>query len=401
MNELAKRRLLLGICGGIAAYKSADLVRRLRDQGVEVRVVMTPSACEFITPLTLQALSGHPVHRSLLDEAAEAAMGHIELARWADLVLIAPLTANTMAKLAHGFADELLCAICLATTAPVVLAPAMNREMWLAPATQTNRHILQQRGVQLFGPAEGQQACGEIGPGRMLEPMQIVEHVLPLLASGELAGLSVLVSAGPTFEAIDPVRFIGNRSSGKMGYAIAEAAREAGARVTLVSGPTALNSPLGVECIYVTSAEEMYSEVIRHSYHSDIFISTAAVADYRPAEYVADKVKKREAQWTLNLVRTPDILSAVSSLTDGPFTVGFAAETDNLKLHALEKLTKKSLDLIAANWVDGGKGFGTDENSLTVYWDGGHIELPLAPKPALARQLLNVIMKRYRAKNPA
>ncbi|MFZ0254371.1 MAG: bifunctional phosphopantothenoylcysteine decarboxylase/phosphopantothenate--cysteine ligase CoaBC [Gammaproteobacteria bacterium] len=400
MNELAKKRVLLGICGGIAAYKSADLVRRLRDHDLQIRVVMTPSACEFITPLTLQALSGHPVHRSLLDEAAEAAMGHIELARWADIVLIAPVTANTLAKLAHGLADELLCAICLATTAPLVLAPAMNREMWLAPATQANRDILQQRGVRLLGPGAGQQACGEIGPGRMLEPMQIVEQVLPLLRRGELAGVSVLVTAGPTYEAVDPVRFIGNRSSGKMGYAIAAAAREAGAQVTLISGPTALKPPRSVACIHVTSAEEMHKEAMARVHNHDIFISAAAVADYRPAEYLGNKVKKRDAQWALKLVRTPDILSAVASLADGPFTVGFAAETDNLAGNALDKLTKKSLDLIAANWVGAEKGIGTDDNALTVFWEGGHAELPLASKPVVARQLLNIVANRYRAKNP-
>lgn len=398
MNELAKRRLLLGICGGIAAYKSADLVRRLRDHGLEVRVVMTPSACEFITPLTLQALSGHPVHRSLLDEGAEAAMGHIELARWADMVLLAPLTANTMAKLAHGLADELLCAICLATTAPIVAAPAMNREMWLAPATQANRDILLRRGVQLLGPGEGEQACGETGPGRMLEPIEIVEHVLPLLKGGELSGLSVLVSAGPTFEAVDPVRFIGNRSSGKMGYAIAKAAFEAGARTTLISGPTALQVPSGIDCVHITSAEEMHKEVMARIHDHNIFVSAAAVADYRPARSFADKVKKRDVEWTLHLVRTPDILGAVTSLVKAPFTVGFAAETENLEQNALDKLRKKSLDLIAANWVGPGKGFGTDDNALTVYWAGGYAELPLAPKPTIARQLVKIISKRYRAK---
>lgn len=400
MNEVAKNRVLLGVCGGIAAYKSADLVRRLRDHDLQIRVVMTPSACEFITPLTLQALSGHPVHRSLLDETAEAAMGHIQLARWADIVLIAPLTANTLAKLAHGLADELLCAICLATTAPLVLVPAMNREMWLAPATQANRHILQQRGARLLGPGEGQQACGEIGPGRMLEPIQIVEHVLPLLRGGALQGLSVLVTAGPTYEAVDPVRFIGNRSSGKMGYAIAAAAREAGAQTTLISGPTALKVPWSVACIHVTSADEMHREVMARVRNHDIFISAAAVADYRPAECLGHKVKKRDAQWTLELVRTADILSAVAALPDGPFTVGFAAETDDLAQNALNKFTKKSLDLIAANWVGVEKGMGTDDNALTVFWDGGYAELPLAPKPVLAHQLLKVVADRYRAKNP-
>lgn len=401
MKTLKKRRLLLGVCGGIAAYKSPDLVRRLRDLGLEIRVVMTASACEFVTPLTFQAVSGHPVHRSLLDEAAEAAMGHIELARWADMVLIAPLTANTMAKLAQGLADDLLCAICLATAAPMVLAPAMNREMWLAPATQANRHLLQQRGVRLLGPAEGQQACGEVGPGRMLEPVQIVEQVLPLLRGSELAGLSVLVTAGPTFEAVDPVRFLGNRSSGKMGYAIAEAACHAGARATLISGPTALAVPQGVECIHVGTAEEMHSAVMAQVGNHDIFISAAAVADYRPAEYYPKKVKKRDAQWTLKLVRTPDILSAVTSLANRPFTIGFAAETENLAQHALDKLAKKSLDLIAANWVGVDRGFATDHNALTVYWKGGHAELPLASKPALARQLLHLVVQRYRAENPA
>lgn len=401
MDSVTKRRILVGVCGGIAAYKSADLVRRLREQDLEIRVVMTPSACEFITPLTLQALSGHPVHRSLLDEAAEAAMGHIELARWADLVLIAPLTANTLAKLAHGFADELLCAICLATSAPVVGAPAMNRQMWRASATQANRRLLQSRGVQLLGPADGPQACGEVGAGRMLEPGQIVEYVLSLLQGRELAGLSILVTAGPTFEAVDPVRFVGNRSSGKMGYAIAEAAAQAGARSTLISGPTALETPPGVARIQVTSAEEMYKEVMATIGDHDIFISAAAVADYRPAEYFTDKVKKRAAQWTLQLVRTPDILSTVASLADGPFTVGFAAETEDLERNALDKLTSKSLDLIAANWVGTDRGFGADDNALTVYWPGAAVELPLAPKAVIARQLLKIVSERYRAKNPS
>ncbi|MGF1614454.1 MAG: bifunctional phosphopantothenoylcysteine decarboxylase/phosphopantothenate--cysteine ligase CoaBC [Gammaproteobacteria bacterium] len=400
MDNVTKRRILVGVCGGIAAYKSADLVRRLREQDLEIRVVMTPSACEFITPLTLQALSGHPVHRSLLDEAAEAAMGHIELARWADLVLIAPLTANTLAKLAHGFADELLCAICLATSAPVVGVPAMNRQMWLASATQANKQLLQSRGVQLLGPADGPQACGEVGAGRMLEPGQIVEYVLSLFQGRELTGLSILVTAGPTFEAVDPVRFVGNRSSGKMGYAIAEAAAQAGARSTLISGPTALETPPGVERIQVTSAEEMHKEVMATIGDHDIFISAAAVADYRPAEYFTDKVKKREAQWTLRLVRTPDILSAVASLADGPFTVGFAAETENLERNALTKLTSKSLDLIAANWVGTDRGFGANDNALTVYWPGGAVELPLAPKAVIARQLLQIVSEHYRAKHP-
>ena len=328
-------------------------------------------------------------------------MGHIELARWADLVLIAPATANTLSKLAHGFADELLPALCLATTAPIVVVPAMNREMWLAAATQENRRMLHERGVEVLGPAEGEQACGETGPGRMLEPIEIIERLLPILGGAWLAGLSILVTAGPTFEAIDPVRFIGNHSTGKMGYAIAQAAAEAGARTTLISGPTALTPPSGASRIQVISAKQMYQEVMARAREHDIFIAAAAVADYRAADYSPEKIKKRADRWTLELVRTPDILSEVAALPDGPFTVGFAAETQDLERNALDKLRKKRVDLVAANWVGPGVGFGSDDNALSLYWEAGHTELGRAPKVQLARELLRMVAEHYHAKNTA
>lgn len=401
MDDTRKQqRVVVGITGGIAAYKSADLVRRLRESGFEVRVVMTRAACAFITPLTLQALSGHPVHTSLLDEATESSMGHIELARWADMVIVAPASANTMAKLSHGLADELLPALCLTTTAPIVLVPAMNQAMWKAPATQANQRILQQRGVQILGPAEGDQACGETGPGRMLEPTEIVKQLVAYPQQSPLAGRSILITAGPTWEAIDPVRFITNHSSGKMGYAIARAATEVGANTTLVSGPTRLEAPQGVELIKVASAEEMYRAVMARVRESDIFIAAAAVADYRPATYAPAKIKKRQERITLELERTPDILATVAGLPEAPFTVGFAAETEDLEKYALAKLAHKSLDLVAANTVGKpGIGFESDENILTLFWQGGHINLPKAAKSRLAHDLVRVIGERYHAKD--
>src|SRR5690606_33172158 len=303
----------LGVTGGIAAYKSADLTRRLQDVGAEVRVVMTPAATQFVAPLTFQALSGNPVHLDLLDLAAEAAMGHIELARWADLVLVAPASADFMARLAHGLADDLLTTLCLATDAPIVLAPAMNRLMWRNPATRDNVALLQRRGIRLLGPTAGSQACGEVGEGRMLEPLEIVQALSEEGAGqGRLAGRTVLVTAGPTYEAIDPVRFIGNRSSGRMGYAVAAAARRAGARVLLVSGPSQQSTPPGVERIDVTSAAEMYRAVMDRLGEIDIFIGAAAVADYRPAQAANAKIKKDAETLTLALERTEDILQAVA-----------------------------------------------------------------------------------------
>jgi phosphopantothenoylcysteine decarboxylase/phosphopantothenate--cysteine ligase len=402
MSSLTNKRILLGVTGGIAAYKSAELVRHLRSVGAEVRVVMTQAAGEFITPLTLQALSGHPVQQHLLDPASEAGMGHITLARWADVVLIAPASADFMAKLAHGLADDLLSTLCLATAAPLVLAPAMNQQMWLNPATQTNKQILEGRSVRLFGPAEGEQACGEVGPGRMLEPARITELTAGIFTTGSLSGARVLVSAGPTREPIDPVRYISNRSSGKMGYALATAACEAGARVTLISGPTALPAPERVERIDVVSAQEMHEAVLTRAPHSNIFIAAAAVADFHPAESAAQKMKKSQDKFALSLVRNPDILEDVAALTSAPFTVGFAAETENLELNAQAKRAAKKLDMIAANWVNQpGLGFDSDENELRLFWEDGGKLLTRAPKERLARELIAIIAERYHAKNSA
>ena len=402
MSRPPNRRIVLGVAGGIAAYKAADLVRRLRDRGFEVRVVMTSAAREFVTPLTFQALSSHPVHCDLLDEQAEAGMGHIELARWADLVLVAPATANVLARLAHGFADDLLTTLCLATEAPVVLAPSMNRQMWQAGATRANVLALLDRGVAMLGPAEGGQACGETGPGRMLEPEEIAARIAARFRGGALDGVGVLVTAGPTREALDPVRYLTNHSSGKMGYAVAAAAAEAGARVSLVSGPTALPAPPGVERIDVTSAGEMYAEVLARAARCDVFIAAAAVADYRPARCAERKIKKGDAPATLDLVRTPDILADVAAMDGGPFTVGFAAETESVQAHARDKLERKGLDMIAANRVGlADRGFASDRNALSVLWRDGGRELALAPKTGLARDLIELVAERYRAERPA
>ncbi len=395
-------KVVVGVTGGIAAYKSAELIRRLREKELEVRVVMTRAAREFITPLTLQALSGYPVRHDLFDEAAEAAMGHIELARWADVVLVAPASADFIAKLAHGFANDLLSTLCLATAARVIAVPAMNRQMWASGATQENCSTVLRRGVLLLGPAEGDQACGEVGPGRMLDPVEIVSRLAQLTGGGPMADLSVLVTAGPTQEAIDPVRYVSNYSSGKMGYAIAQAAADAGALVTLVSGPTGLGVPSGARRMDVLSAEEMYRTVMALAPEQDIFIGAAAVADYRPDDVKTQKIKKTSEEMVLRLARNPDILAAVAALPHPPFTVGFAAETENLEQHAREKLEKKSLDLIAANQVNApGIGFGSEDNALQLYWRGGSKELPRSPKPAIARELIQVVYDRYRAKNPA
>lgn len=398
----AGEHIVLGVSGGVAAYKSADLVRRLREQGCDVRVVMTSAARQFITPLTMQAVSGHPVHTELLDPAAEAGMGHIELARWADVVLVAPASADVMAKLTCGLADDLLSTLCLATSAPLVLAPAMNQQMWHAAATQANRRVLEERGARFLGPGEGAQACGETGPGRMLDPLDIVRALLHGGERGPLAGLSVLITAGPTHEPLDPVRFISNHSSGKMGYAIARAAAEAGAEVILVSGPAVLPVPAGVTRVAVTSAREMYEAAMREAGQSDIFIGAAAVSDYRPDQFSASKIKKGDERIELSLVPNPDILTEVAALAGGPFTVGFAAETEDVEQHALEKLHRKSLDLIAANQVgSGGVGFASDENALLVLWEGGRREFPRASKTALARDLVQVIADRYHARHGA
>ncbi|RFA30050.1 phosphopantothenoylcysteine decarboxylase [Alkalilimnicola ehrlichii] len=395
MPTLLGSNILLGVTGGIAAYKSADLVRRLKDAGAEVRVVMTEGATRFVTPLTFQAVSGNPVRLDLLDPAAEAGMGHIELARWADTILVAPASANFMARLAQGMADDLLTTLCLATEAQLVLAPAMNRIMWRNPATQANADLLRGRGVRLLGPGEGEQACGEVGAGRMLEPTELVAA---LMSGEELAGVEVLITAGPTREPIDPVRYITNRSSGKMGFAVAAAAQRAGARVTLVSGPVALPTPVGVERVDVETAAEMHAAVMARVEQTDVFIGSAAVADYRPAAATQSKIKKNQAEMALALARTEDILSAVAAHPARPFTVGFAAETDRLAEYARGKLARKRLDMIAANWVGGETGFDSADNALEVFWPEGHQALERQPKAELAEALIRLIAKRYHEK---
>ncbi|MET0660926.1 MAG: bifunctional phosphopantothenoylcysteine decarboxylase/phosphopantothenate--cysteine ligase CoaBC [Steroidobacteraceae bacterium] len=399
------KRILLGITGGIAAYKAPDLVRRLRERGAEVQVVMTAGAQQFVTALTLQAVSGRSVRTNLWDEAAEAAMGHIELARWADQIVIAPATADFIARLAHGLADDLLATLCLATTAPIAIAPAMNQQMWANSATQANVALVAERGVQVLGPAAGEQACGEVGPGRMLEPVQLADLILAARADspvkGLLQGLKVVVTAGPTRERIDPVRFISNRSSGKMGFAVAQAAQEAGAEVILVSGPVQICSPSGVTRIDVESAEQMMCAVRQHIDAADIFIASAAVSDYRACEVACEKIKKTADTMALSLTRTPDILATVSQLEQRPFLVGFAAETDQMEKYALGKMEKKRLDMIAANQVGDRLGFDCDDNALTVYWPGGRRVLGRTAKTELAQQLVALIAERYRARKPA
>lgn len=396
MNTLTDKHILLGITGSIAAYKSADLIRRLREQGAQVQVIMTAAATAFITPLTLQAVSGQPVYTQLLDAATESAMEHIELARWAEVVLIAPASADFLAKLAGGHADDLLSTVCLATSAPIVVAPAMNPLMWQAPATQENCRRLQQYGIKFFGPATGSQACGEVGKGRLLEPHELVHQVQELFQTQFLAGYQVLVTAGPTREDIDPVRFISNRSSGRMGYAIAQAAKMAGAQVTLISGPVALSPVAGVQLVSVYSAQDMLAAVMTRIATVDIFIATAAVADYCPSQPLGHKVKKHDAHWQITLKRTPDILATVTALPHPPFTVGFAAETDNLIEYARAKLQQKQLNMIAANRVGvAGIGFDSEENALSVLWANGGIELPRGAKSELARQLLEIIIQHY------
>jgi phosphopantothenoylcysteine decarboxylase/phosphopantothenate--cysteine ligase len=386
-------RILLGVTGGIAAYKSPDLVRRLRERGAEVQVVMTGGARRFITALTLQAVSGRPVRDTLWDESAEAAMGHIELARWADAVLVAPATADFLARLAHGHADDLLATLCLATSAPLYLAPAMNQQMWANSATAANVALLKDRGATILGPGEGDQACGETGPGRMLEPEQLAEQTLSRHSANRvLAGQRVVVSAGPTRERLDPVRFISNRSSGKMGYAVAQAARDAGATVVLVSGPVSIDPPSGVEFVAVESAQQMYDAVHRALAAADIYIGAAAVADYQAPAVAAQKIKKSADKMQLELVKAPDILASVAALTSGrPFVVGFAAETENVEENARAKLVRKRADMIAANRVGDGLAFDCDDNSLLVLWAGGREEIASCGKPELARRLVALI----------
>ena len=390
------KRILLGVTGGIAAYKSADLVRRLIEQGAQVQVVMTAAAREFVTPTTFQALSGRTVRTDLWDAQAEAAMGHIELARWAELVLVAPASADFLARLAHGLADDLLSTLCLATEAPIAVAPAMNQLMWRNLATRANVELLTARGIRLIGPGVGDQACGEHGPGRLLEPADIVAQIAPLLApAGPLLGRRVLLTAGPTRECIDPVRFVSNRSSGKMGFALAQSMREAGAEVVLISGPVSLPTPLGVRRIDVGSAEQMHAAVLRELPGTAIFIGTAAVADYRPVSCSEQKIKKTSETLALELTRTTDILSQVSASAQRPFMVGFAAETNAVEHYARAKLLAKNLDLIAANEVGHTKAFDCDDNSLLVLWRGGRVELPVASKRELARALAGLIVEQY------
>lgn len=398
MGHLNNRRVLLAVCGGIAAYKSAELVRKLQDSGAEVRVIMTRGAQEFITPLTLQALSGHTVHHSLLDEEAERGMGHIELARWADLMLVAPATADCIARLAAGRADDLLTTVALATAAPMLLAPAMNQQMWKDLATQANLATLAARGFHFAGPDSGEQACGDVGPGRMLDPTMIAEHAASLFESGALAGQRVVITAGPTREPLDPVRYISNHSSGKMGYALARAAIDAGASVQLVSGPVAIPVPERVNCRPVTTAREMLNVCMELVENCDIFIGCAAVADYRPVIESEQKIKKSSEEMSLQLTRNPDVLASVASHAAKPFSVGFAAETQRLREHALGKLERKGLNMIVANDVsDSSIGFNSEDNAALLLWrnaDGdGELNVEQCSKDVLAGIVIAQIAK--------
>jgi phosphopantothenoylcysteine decarboxylase/phosphopantothenate--cysteine ligase len=396
--SLANKNVLLGVTGGIAAYKTPDLVRKLTALGANVRVVLTGSATEFVSPLSLQAVSGNPVHQHLLDPAAEAAMGHIELAKWADILLIAPATANVLAKLAIGMADDLLTTLYLATTASVFIAPAMNQQMWKAPATMDNVERLARYGVSFIGPASGEQACGDLGAGRMMEPVEIASIVSQTVnrhAVAELRGKHVLITAGPTREPLDPVRYISNHSSGKMGFAIAEAAVNAGAKVTLVAGPVSLQTPRGCERIDVTTADDMLDACEQFAQKADIFISTAAVADYKAVTVAENKIKKSDNELTLTFTKNPDILATISHKDNRPFCVGFAAESQDVEQYARQKLTNKKLDMIAANDITAdGLGFNSDNNALHVLWNGGDKKLPATSKSELAHQLISLITTR-------
>lgn len=393
--RLANKRIVLGVSGGIAAYKSADLVRRLRDAGAEVQVVMTAAAQSFITPLTLQALSGNPVHTDLLDPAAEAAMGHIELARWADLVLVAPASADCLARLAQGVANDLLTTLWLATKAKLAVAPAMNQQMWAAPATRANLATLQARGVAVFGPAAGSQACGDVGEGRMLESVELANACADQFESGLLTGRHVVITAGPTREALDPVRYLSNHSSGKMGFAIAEACVEAGARVTLIAGPVSLPTPARLKRVNVVSADEMLLAAQAAVEGADVFVATAAVADYRPARVAEQKIKKSADVIALELIKNPDIVATIAARPDRPFVLGFAAETEKVIEHAREKLLRKKLDMIACNDVARADiGFQSDDNALTVIWADGDRHLDKAGKTVIARQLVELLAER-------
>ncbi|CBA34468.1 bifunctional phosphopantothenoylcysteine decarboxylase/phosphopantothenate--cysteine ligase CoaBC [Cronobacter turicensis] len=399
---LAGKKIVLGVSGGIAAYKTPELVRRLRERGAEVRVAMTEAAKAFITPLSLQAVSGYPVSDSLLDPAAEAAMGHIELGKWADLVILAPATADLIARVAAGMANDLVTTICLATPSPVAVVPAMNQQMYRNIATQQNIEQLASRGLRIWGPDSGSQACGDVGPGRMLDPLEIVElaanHFAPV---NDLQHLNIMITAGPTRERLDPVRYITNDSSGKMGFAIAAAASARGARVTLVAGPVALATPPGVERIDVGSALEMEAAVQQRAQQQQIFIGCAAVADYRAETISSEKIKKQGDELTLKMVKNPDIVAGVAALSQNrPYVVGFAAETNNVEEYARQKRLRKNLDLICANDVSqAGHGFNSDTNALHLFWQEGEKVLPLERKALLGQRLLDEIVTRYDEKN--
>lgn len=396
MTDTKSKKVLLGVTGGIAAYKAAELVRALTQDGIEVQVVMTEAACGFITPATMQALSGRPVFTSMWDTRIANGMSHIELSRDQDAIVIAPATADFMAKLVHGLADDLLATLCIARECPLLVAPAMNRQMWDNPATQRNVALLRRDGVAILGPASGDQACGETGMGRMLEAQEIAAAVAAFLAPKILQGKRVLITAGPTFEAIDAVRGLTNRSSGKMGYAVAQAAVEAGAEVTLVSGPTSLAAPAQARRIDVVSARDMFTAVKKHVASADIFISVAAVADYHALNPQRQKIKKTNARLRLELAPNPDILAHVAALPKPPFCVGFAAESEKLHEYAEAKRRRKKLPLLAANLAQ--HAIGADDNELTLFDDTGAHPLPRAPKPVLARQLVTHIAKLYSPK---
>ena len=398
---LRNRHILLGVTGGIAAYKALELVRLLKKEGAQVRVVMTKAACEFIAPLSFQALSGHSVHIELLDVEAENAMGHIELARWADIFIIAPTSANTLSKFAHGSADNLLSTLYLAANCPVYIAPAMNHVMWHHVATQTNIELLQTHGIRLISPEAGEQACGEIGVGRMAEPQTIFTRILADITQQPqvLAGVNIIITAGATREPLDAVRYITNRSSGKMGYAIACAAQLAGANVTLISGITALSPPENCRFIEVETAQAMHNAVFENINPCDIFIGAAAVADYRPIDVAQKKIKKKDDTLTLTLQKNADILADVAATKNPPFTVGFAAETHDLEHYARDKLVRKKLDMIAANWVGGERGgFESNDNALDIFWQDGQKSLPMTGKEIVATQLISLIAKRFHLK---
>ncbi|AYH08225.1 bifunctional phosphopantothenoylcysteine decarboxylase/phosphopantothenate--cysteine ligase CoaBC [Pectobacterium parmentieri] len=405
LNALSGKRIVLGISGGIAAYKCPELVRRLRDGGADVRVVMTSAAKAFITPLTLQAASGYPVSDDLLDPAAEASMGHIELGKWADLVILAPATADLIARVAAGMANDLLTTLCLATSARIAVVPAMNQQMYRAEPTQDNLRTLAARGLPIWGPDSGSQACGDVGPGRMIDPMDIVGQAQRhFSAINDLQHLNILVTAGPTREALDPVRFITNHSSGKMGFAIAQAAAARGANVTLVSGPVSLATPQGVTRIDVGSALEMEHAVMEHAARQHIVIGCAAVADYRAKHIADEKIKKQNQQgdeMTLTLVKNPDIIAGVAAMTKNrPYVVGFAAETQNVEEYARQKLARKKLDLICANNVSlSGHGFNSETNALHLFWQDGDTPLPQCDKRLLGQKLIDEIISRYDEKN--